>query len=94
MRILSTAILTLTAAILTIGSIETYACTNVIVTRGASIDGSNMVSYAADSHQLYGELYFAPAGTWNSGDIRKAFVCNLCSNIYTGGRFSNASFLI
>lgn len=33
------------------------ACTNFIVTRGASTDGSNMVTYAADSHQLYGALY-------------------------------------
>ena len=33
------------------------ACTNFIVTRGASTDGSNMVTYAADSHQLYGSLY-------------------------------------
>ena len=32
------------------------ACTNVIVTRGASADGSCLVSYAADSHWLYGEL--------------------------------------
>ena len=35
----------------------TDACTNFIVTRGASTDGSNMVTYAADSHQLYGALY-------------------------------------
>ena len=41
-----------------IGSIYTAdACTNFIVTRGASTDGSNMVTYAADSHQLYGSLY-------------------------------------
>ena len=41
-----------------IGSIDTAdACTNFIVTRGASTDGSNMVTYAADSHQLYGSLY-------------------------------------
>ena len=33
------------------------ACTNFIVTRGASTDGSNMVTYAADSHGLYGALY-------------------------------------
>ena len=33
------------------------ACTNFIVTRGASTDGSNMVTYAADSHGLYGTLY-------------------------------------
>ena len=33
------------------------ACTNFIITRGASTDGSNMVTYAADSHALYGSLY-------------------------------------
>ena len=41
-----------------IGSVYTAdACTNFIVTRGASTDGSNMVTYAADSHGLYGTLY-------------------------------------
>lgn len=34
-----------------------HACTNFIVTKGASSDGSIMVTYAADSHQLYGALY-------------------------------------
>ena len=43
------------------------ACTNVIVTPGASADGSSMISYAADSHTLYGELYFTPAGTFGPG---------------------------
>ena len=38
------------------------ACTNVIVTPGASADGSAMVSYAADSHWLFGELYFKKGG--------------------------------
>ena len=33
------------------------ACTNFIITKGASTDGSVMVSYSADSHQLYGCLY-------------------------------------
>jgi dipeptidase len=33
------------------------ACTNFIITRGASTDGSVMVTYAADSHQLFGALY-------------------------------------
>ena len=51
----------------------TDACTNVIVTPGASKDGSSMVSYAADSHGLFGELYFRPAGRFRAGtmlDIR------------------------
>ncbi len=39
-----------------------FACTNYIVTKGASADGSVMITYAADSHVLYGELYhWAPA---------------------------------
>jgi dipeptidase len=40
------------------------ACTNYIVTKGASTDSSVMFSYAADSHVLYGELYHWQAGTW------------------------------
>ena len=43
------------------------ACTNFIVTKGASTDGSAMVSYAADSHQLYGALYFTPGGKHKPG---------------------------
>ncbi|MFA7116276.1 MAG: C69 family dipeptidase [Bacteroidales bacterium] len=38
------------------------ACTNVLVSKGASADGSIMITYAADSHALYGEVYFHPAG--------------------------------
>ena len=70
MRRITTAFLLLMAAAL-VFCIDSNACTNVLVTKGASTDGSNMISYAADSHQLYGELYFAPAGVWNSGDQRK-----------------------
>lgn len=43
------------------------ACTNVIISAGASADGSCMVSYAADSHALFGELYFSPAGRFKPG---------------------------
>ena len=73
MRRLTKAILFTLAASLSFGIIESQACTNVLVTKGASVDGSTMISYAADSHQLYGELYYAPAGVWNSGDIRKIY---------------------
>ena len=52
-------------------SYDASACTNVLVTKGASADGSNMVSYAADSHQLFGELYFRRSGKWNTGDLRR-----------------------
>ena len=50
---------------------RTQACTNVIVTKGASADGSCMISYAADSHQMYGELYFHPAADWAAGTMRE-----------------------
>ena len=66
----SSAILLVALAITSLGSIESKACTNVLVTKGASSDGSNMISYAADSHQLYGELYYAPAAVWQIGEMR------------------------
>ncbi len=57
-----------TAAMLSMtASLESDACTNVIITPGASADGSSMVSYAADSHALFGELYFHPAADWKIG---------------------------
>lgn len=37
------------------------ACTNFIITKGASNNNSVMASYACDSHDIYGELYFWPA---------------------------------
>ena len=70
MRRISAALIALAAAMFTT-NIDSNACTNVLVTKGASTDGSNMVSYAADSHQLYGELYYAPAGVWKAGDMRQ-----------------------
>ncbi len=38
-----------------------WACTNFIITKGASKDNSCLTSYACDSHDIYGELYFWPA---------------------------------
>lgn len=45
-------------------------CTNILVTKGASADGSAFISYAADSHELYGELYFTPAAQHPAGAWR------------------------
>lgn len=44
-------------------------CTNFLVSPGASVDGSSMVTYAADAHVLYGELYFSPAGKHPPGSM-------------------------
>ena len=37
------------------------ACTNFLISKGASSDSSTMITYSADAHVLYGELYFTPA---------------------------------
>jgi dipeptidase len=46
---------------------EAIACTDLLVGKKASVDGSVIISYAADSHSLYGELYHWPAATWPKG---------------------------
>ena len=73
MRRLSKAILFVLTAALGFNAVDSHACTNVLVTKGASIDGSNMISYAADSHQLYGELYYKPAGVWGKDEMRPIY---------------------
>ena len=55
------------AAALLLGASEARPCTNVIISRGATKDGSVLVSYAADSHTLFGELYYKPARDWKAG---------------------------
>jgi dipeptidase len=46
---------------------EVRACTNFLVGKKASTDGSVMISYAADSHNLYGEMYHFPTASWPEG---------------------------
>ena len=50
-----------------------FACTSYLVTKGASADGSTMISYAADSHIRYGELYFLPGGPQPAGSYFQAY---------------------
>ena len=45
------------------------ACTNILVTRGATADGSTMITYAADSHTRYGQLRFHPGGIHPAGEM-------------------------
>lgn len=46
------------------------ACSNILVTKKASKSGSTMVSYTADSHTLYGALYYLPAASYQPGAMR------------------------
>lgn len=48
---------------------EVFACTNLLVSKGASKDGSVMVSYAADSHTRYGTLVYMPRGFHKRGEM-------------------------
>lgn len=46
------------------------ACTSLIATPGATANGSSMITYAADSHVLYGELYNQPSADHAKGAMR------------------------
>ncbi|MBQ7631637.1 MAG: C69 family dipeptidase [Paludibacteraceae bacterium] len=50
-----------------------WCCTNFIVGKNASADGSTIISYAADSYGMYGFLHFSPAADWPDGSVREVF---------------------
>ncbi|MCX6244933.1 MAG: C69 family dipeptidase [Bacteroidetes bacterium] len=54
-------------------AIRTQACTNFLFTRGATVDGSVMITYSADSHTLYGELYYKPAKDYPAGAMMDVY---------------------
>ena len=61
--------LTLTLLLATAVANYLPACTNLIVGKNASTDGSTIVSYSADSYGLFGELYHYPAGIHPKGTM-------------------------
>ncbi|MFV0586275.1 C69 family dipeptidase [Bacteroides reticulotermitis] len=63
----------LCAATLLLALANTFACTNLIVGKNASADGSTIVSYSADSYGLFGELYHYPAATYPKGAVLKVY---------------------
>lgn len=48
-----------------------FACTNFVVGKDASSDGSTILSYAADSYGMFGFLHFASAQDWPEGAMRE-----------------------
>ncbi len=52
------------------GTAGALACTSLIAGKKATADGSVIITYAADSHTLYGELYNQPAADHAPGSMR------------------------
>ena len=52
-------------------ALQSRACTNFLIGKKASVDGATMISYSADSYNLYGELYHWPAKKYTSGEMLK-----------------------
>ncbi len=73
--------LVLSAAIL-LASSGAFACSNLIVGKKASVDGSVMVSYNADDYGMFGHLCHYPAGTHPKGTMRQIYDWD--SGVYHG----------
>ena len=61
----------ISAVAIVAGSLPGLCCTNLIAGKGATTDGSVMMSYSADSHNLFGFLHHAAAGKHEKGEMRK-----------------------
>jgi dipeptidase len=63
-------LLTIVSAVvllLVLSHLPVESCTNYLISKGASVDGSTMITYAADAHVLYGELYYTPGARHMEG---------------------------
>ena len=69
-------------SIMALISVSAFACTNIIVGKGASADGSVFVSYSADSYGMYGNIYSHKGGVHAKGEMRKIYDWD--SNKYHG----------
>ncbi len=59
--------LLLTLALWCTAVASSIACTSLLAGKNATTDGCTMITYAADSHSLYGELYYSPAMSYPKG---------------------------
>ena len=82
MKLTKNIITSLLAAAAGLASPVAEACTNILVTPGASRNGSSMVSYSADSHTLYGALYYRPEAFYPAGAIMN--ICEWDTGRYLG----------
>ncbi len=58
-----------TVVVVLLATLSSFPCTNLLVGKKASTDGSTLISYAADSYGLYGELYHWPAKQYAPGEM-------------------------
>ncbi len=65
--------ISLSVAALATTGIDALACTNLLVGKKASADGSTLITYAADAHVLYGDLQYLPAADHKPGDQRAIY---------------------
>ena len=54
-------------------AVPAEACTNLLVGKNASTDGSTMISYAADAHTISGFIRHTPAADHPKGSTRKIY---------------------
>ena len=65
--------LTLAILCMAVAVADVPACTNLIVGKNVSADGSTIISYSADSYSLFGELYHYPAGMHKKGTMMNVY---------------------
>ncbi len=56
-------------------SVPSFACTNLIVGKKASLDGSVIVTYSSDDYGAYGYLFYQKGGKHRPGEMRKPVSC-------------------
>lgn len=67
MRILISAIIFLAT------TFQVFSCTNLLAGKLATVDGSTMITYAADSYMLYGALYHYPSRSYPPGAMMEIY---------------------
>ena len=78
-------------SVMLVASSYAMACTNFIVGKKASTDGSVFVTYNADSFGAFMPLYHYPAAKHQPGDMRKVYEWD--TNKYLGEIPEGGSFM-
>ena len=63
----------LTATLAILATMMAYPCTNFLASRGATVDGSTLITYSADAYFLFGYLHHSRGGTHAPGSMRRVY---------------------